>query len=733
MSLQGTFDPSTESRPAVSYPSSINTLSQSSAEDSLPAVSSYISEFIPSPAGSCTVVRSASTDPAYSGERAIKLTQTNAAFPPNAAPTETGVLVLLNPASYPSGAYVSYRVYPVGTGRLVRDRFEISGSSGSDIGATTSCPAGTWTLHTVHVSAVAIANNAAFNGGTARLIIGMQINVAATSGLVCYFDDVLIANAAALPARAWEPANGEPFYVDGQSWLCTGAGSFQGLTLSIGDLVTVSTSLDYGLVDEVDWIQTDVLADPAAALLQKPIGFVGREIGLGDWRIALQILLPEDSSSRWGIARWGQTIWSGLAWFDLTDYLRGMSWKRGATSVGSRPEVGTAEITLENSQLQFSPWNGISAFQEATIVDPVGTVQPGAFGPGTLMRLTAYSPSGMIEPVHDPENLDPDSPDAWVGVFAGLVSTWDDSTVELGADRFVTITLVETLSSIAQVDEPALSSPVGSDDLPAARIQRLLDAAPFKYGTIVDLFDYQLASTEYELQSTLMAQNRVSELYLTADSVDGVIRSGRDGRLEFYNQYPLQQWYVDGNGIRQGPDRTRIGRLTPQEAIGVDVFGVPYVGDSLSTANDDEVIVNQLSFAFVGGSVRQLSDGISLRLYDPVSFGRSDLICQSTALLDEIMGRLLSVRARLALRLDAVELHSRLYGGLSALLSIDVDDVIDVGLPPLLEGYEGVVEAADVLGMEHFLIPLPAGGVVWTANYSLGLQGSLLLTPVEEP
>lgn len=724
MSIVGTFDPSLEARPAKGFPSSINQLANSSSELGLPSGAAVY--LFDNPAtSSASVAWSASSDPAHTGERAIKLTYSSLGFPPQLIPTEVGVKIPVTVADYPSGMFLSAWVYPVGSAfgaRLAPKRTTDAQKTGSGF-AFQTCLADTWTRVTGWVSAIQLST-LAVGGVTEVVIYGL---VGAASGAAVYVDDVMPVNqASGAGTPDWEPADGEPFYVNGDSWLVTGLDTFEGLSLSPGDLITAGTLLDYALVGDVDWVQTDVLADIGSAVVQPPIGIVGVPLGVGDWRFALQILLPEDAASRWGVARWGQSIWSGLAWFDITSFLRGASWSRGATSVGSRPEVGTCDLTLENRNLQFSPWNGISSYRNSTVVDTEGVVQPGFFGPGTVLRLVGYSPTGQVEPFFDPTELDTASDDRWVSMFTGIVSSWGDVSVEKGADGFVEVSLNETFSTLARADAPALGSPVGNDDLPGARVDRLLQAAGWSFGPVVDELDYVTGSSaDYLLQSTVMAQPRISELYLTADSVGGVLRSDRLGRAVLYNVYPNRLPV----GITRGPDRNRIAGIGPLVFEDVDDYFPAYVADSVKSANDDEVIVNVVNYARVGGSVRSARDEQSVSRYEAeIVAQRSDLIGKSDVLVDRIIADIIDSRSRLALRLSELGVHSRHEGSCSLLLSLDVDEVIDVVLPPLLEGYTAIVSGASVLGMSHDLTPAGPNGLVWTATYSFGLQGPLTLT-----
>lgn len=113
----------------------------------------------------------------------------------------------------------------------------------------------------------------------------------------------------------------------------------------------------------------------------------------------------------------------------------------------------------------------------------------------------------------------------WVPQFTGRVESWVETTSALGRERFVTIELQETVGWLAGVDKNAVPSLQGGGESPALRFDRLLDDAGWTYGFHVD---YAVTPTP-TLQSTDLAENRLAELHLTADSSDLWFRSHRSG------------------------------------------------------------------------------------------------------------------------------------------------------------------------------------------------------------
>ena len=555
--------------------------------------------------------------------------------------------------------------------------------------------------------------------------------------------------------------------------------------------------------------------DITAALQTKPAG--GFTLGLGDWKLSLELLVPSADGARWGIALWDVAEWpsagsaSSIGWRDVSQYVRGISVARGATSVGTRPENGVMEVTLDNAGYRFSPWNAATSWNGIVFTDPTGSIVPSYFGPGTIIRLSVYSPSGQLDPITSPDNLDPASSRSWVPIYTGVVASWSDAVIEGGADSFVTVRAEETLSALAQTIDPPVSL-VGDGELPVPRLTRLLEAARWRFGPIIDRYSEPLPSSELSLQATQMSTNRISECYQVADTVGAVFRSDRSGFPTIYNRFgpdtptgirsgpdsgaitglaavgsigSAPKWSADVSSVGNeandraleilrgtasknvtpdpattGPAQTgerwtfsptddpsaiywfeadpassvmwaevRLGWASNRDTPGVRSIAapglvVPYVADSVSTVNDDEVIVNTATLGNKGGASVTRSVDESVDVYDIRAKMNTDLMGTSTALLELLVDIELEFRSVLALRLESLQIHSRHLGGLSALIGIDVDDALPVGLAPLIPGYAFEVPQAQILGMVHTIEPVP-GGVIWVGDYQLGLQSPL--------
>lgn len=861
MTIIGSFDPSTEDRPSGSVSGSPNLVANSSAELSNPATA--VGDFD----------LAWSTEQARTGAYSTKVTVDTSNAGTNAW--------LYVPVSCPGGAnhYASVHVYVAPGSPLIGQTI--------NLGYTTALtPPGATFGFVFAAGWQRIAVNLVSNAAN-YLWLGVPVSSTLTNGGVFYVDDWQCSLDSG-PLDDWQPANGEPFFFNDQRWVSTGDDTFQGQAVTTGDILTVyDAEFAYSLDSEVSWAVTPIIANVAEALQVKPLPGHGIPLGMGDWRVAVEILLPEDATSRWGIAKWGESRWGGIAWFDLTPYVRGAEWFRGAAQFAGRPEVGVLDFTLANEDRQFSPWNGVTAWNNATVIDDAGIVQPGYFAPGTIVRVVAFSPSGSAKPLTDPPGINvviddefdtfdgavwqevfgtgpsgsisggvitfdgassegietivapslsdatltfklteyptdaffgfgdydegffisggtwfnfvgsftpeglwfrirddgtasyyetsadgvtwvthatdapsglskdvraypssgtlkidsitltyptgtvaPDSPDSWVPQFTGVVESWADETVGVGADSFVNVTVVETISVLASIDDNALLSVVGNDDQPAARIQRLIDAVPaWRYGDVMDDFyeiDPFLTATDYRLQSTDMAANRITEVYLTADSTGTVVRTDRSGALTIYMN---PETNVSASGIKRGPEKVGLVKLSPAYNIAGEFFEAPYVADSVKVANDDESIVNEVRLTYVGGLERSDSDELSVRQYGARPYTRSDLICKDNDLLDHLIEKYLAARARRPLRITSLQLHSSHEATLPAIIALDVHDVITVVLPPL-PGYQVISSGNSIDSLTHRLTPLNGAEPIWTVDVTFGIQSGIENNPI---
>lgn len=434
------------------------------------------------------------------------------------------------------------------------------------------------------------------------------------------------------------------------------------------------------------------LLTPPTNRIGAPVGYV--DTNTHDWFMVVEMLLPTPINRWWGpyhdapASQWGTAKWADLAWVDVTGFVRGMEWRVGSDEYNGRPVVGVADIEFDNADRRFSV---LDLSTEAS-----SGIKSDNRQPGTLVRISCVADASTHA-------------DGWIPMFTGIVESWGpEETLGVGADRFITITAVDTVSALAKIDENALASVVGDGDTPGERIGRLLDAADWPYG-----FDDVATAAGFtdgavQLQSTDMANNRLTECYLTADSVGLVFRSGRDGRAWLGEPYNRNTGYLS----IANPYRTPFYGLSslhfrPDETGSA----ITYVADSLATLNDDYGLYNEAQLAFVGGSV--------LTYYlttQPVTnrriYKRTDLICKNTGGLARAATEVLTAATQ-PYRPDHVTIDHAHPGVLPALMCLDVDDG-DVYVHP--EPAEYPRSLVEISYIEHRFTPLNEAESRWTAT-----------------
>lgn len=530
----------------------------------------------------------------------------------------------------------------------------------------------------------------------------------------------------------WEPTQTSDYWFpEGDWWEVSAPGSFDGLALNSGDIIEV--------VSEGFQIYAPVLqnarfaiaqhgVDPLETLIRsKPAAGHGLAMGYGDWRFAVEIALPSEEGSQWGGMTWGSSYWAELEWQDITAWVRGCSWRRGTSTWNGRPETGVLDLTLENLDREWSPWNPVTSFRDSVMLGENDEVLPGFLGAGTLVRVVCHSPSGMIDPIGDPGTLDPTSEHSWVQQITAEVESWDDETSARGIDGLAQVTAIETISRLAKVDENELDRVVGTGEYPNQRINRLLDAANWPYGNVNELYSaFTVDGATQKLQSTLMGLNRLAEVFLTADSTALSVQCGRDGRIELRNLFAA----IDGP--RRGPDRALAERAVHGASA---AEGFEYVADSEGLKNDESVINNVVRMSKVGGTQYEFISEASIARYGRRPYERFDLICKDNAMANYVaylyfVDRVIKNPIRLR-QLSVHGLHPNTY---PALIGLDVRDKIDAVLPAL-GGKETEVRGAAIDSMTHTVTPRRGGadGVVWRCDYTFGVADSLKLVDAGSP
>lgn len=440
------------------------------------------------------------------------------------------------------------------------------------------------------------------------------------------------------------------------------------------------------------------------ALLQQPpeIGR-GHAIGVGDWYLSVEALLPADELSLWGVAVWGEETWNTLKWVDLTPYCRGLEWVRGSDEPYGRARVGELALTLDDRDDRWSPWNP---------APPSGGVS--FFGPGTVVRVGLRSATDTRA-------------SGWIPQITCVVDSWGQTyTTANLADRYIDLVAYETLRELAQIDDNALPGVVGGGEQPPERLERLLEAAQWPYGLKIEAQNV-IGSTAFPLQSTDMANNRLAECYLVADSCDAYFVTDRTGAALLTSpEYigvigsadpevlPLVDfsWFVQGDGDLC----PTIGLSTNDNAVttgGANRLYAEYIPESFMSGPNDRNVVNDARYSRVGGTQQVHEQLTSIGKFGRRTLVRNDLIVNNDAAVLQIAFYTSIRRALNVMRITAIETDTLNHPDDYALALLCVDYYIETTVvPPTGFDYSPTVFlSARVATVRHRVVPHGPDGV----------------------
>lgn len=305
---------------------------------------------------------------------------------------------------------------------------------------------------------------------------------------------------------------------------------------------------------------------------------VGQLLGSGTNRFAVQAAYVPTASAKLGSFTLGTSKLTDATWQDITGAVMSCGWERGNTS-GQRPMAGQLTLTLRNDTRTYSP--GVSTY----------------FAPGTMVRVVCGDPTviGSVQ-------------------FTGITQSWDEYFD--GGVRFVTVVALEPMFMLGDVNQAAVVA-IGSGDSLTQRVQRIADAAGFPFALETNRGSGLAGSQTF--QATTLAQEALTEAYLTVDSVDGVLFSTKAGKLGVCERaaFYVSSAYALGNTI----------------AIR---------SDELTTTNDDRILVSEVTLARAGGTEQTFTQSGFAARYRTSSFSRNDLITNSDTDLATVASGLLA-------------------------------------------------------------------------------------------
>jgi hypothetical protein len=277
---------------------------------------------------------------------------------------------------------------------------------------------------------------------------------------------------------------------------------------------------------------------------------------------------------------------------DISPYVLSFSISRPSSREQQSPLVtaqpGTCSVTLDNSDGRFDPDNLAGPYVAAGVTQ----VRPMA---GVRIRA-AYA--GVTYPL-----------------FRGYADSWAGGqvTYSAGYDE-VTLSATDAFKVFAGQSLAELGTPAGDGELSGARITRILDAAAWNTG------DRLVAAGDSPLQATSLGDTVLSLLQLTSDSELGELYMDASGRVVFRNRHAIL---------------TEARSATVQAVFGdlpgtVQSAGTELAYASVSRADDDTTLANDVQVTNAGGTTQEVTDSASVTKYlYPRTFSRQGILLET--------------------------------------------------------------------------------------------------------
>lgn len=445
--------------------------------------------------------------------------------------------------------------------------------------------------------------------------------------------------------------------------------------------------------------------------------------GDAGWRIAVQLLVPS-GAARVGLAKVGQARVSTYEWLDITPWVVGLEWRRGAGVSNGWPhyDVGVLNMTLGNEEHRFSQWRNEGLWTpEGNILDT--SLINREWGPGAIVRVVTFQPGASTDVYYGASSTISVVTHEWEPLFTGRVETWDDEVGYNDADT-VSVTVVETIADLAAIDAEGIS-PIGAGETALPRLARLLSGV-WEFGGVED--QWLTADDIGTLQATAMANNRLGEIHLTCDSTGVAIRAHRGGWLVLGGPQDLDGYDPPSTGTFVVRFTNSLSAPPLSDSTWFGASQDAYYNAPVTISSGTDRIQNDVTLARVGGTAQNYSVNESISAYGRQSYRRNDLICQSDATCLELATR--QAQWQSCMGTNVLPYYADFEQTLtpSEVTICDQHDVqryLDPGQLSLLDVYDDSdpeTPAVRFVGNIHLIkhnIVRTIDGIVWTTSISI--------------
>lgn len=377
-------------------------------------------------------------------------------------------------------------------------------------------------------------------------------------------------------------------------------------------------------------------ADPTAAKLSVQVGIKNAAQSVWD---------APSPALGWDGASWDDDDYA--IWVDVSDRARALDWDRGSTDpISAATEVGTAAVTLANTDGEVSPWATTGPFTNPVDSSPVwdssswDVETPGAnasmIRPNTPVRFGVTLSDGT-----------------WLPFFTGLIESIEEGTDDDGVDAWVTITIADICSALASITDQADGAGLIAGDDAASMFFALLDDVSFAYDAEVVDTGAAINPTTVPMQVPDPTINRLQAAQRLAASVFAYVIGTSDGRVAMVS-------FSSG-----------VAATLP--TFTNNASGVEFPTPTFTPYSSIDRLLNMASATAVGGVTQSTSDADSIATYGPqanaLGWPRDDLLNANDGDVLALLVAVVNAQANDFLGISAIEVDADLQpAGLFAAL-----------------------------------------------------------------
>lgn len=321
-------------------------------------------------------------------------------------------------------------------------------------------------------------------------------------------------------------------------------------------------------------------------------------------------------------------VWDGteISWDDVTQLVLGATTTRGRDRFESRFKTGIMTLTLDNQSGLFAP--DASTFQ----LD---------LRPGRWARISGRVPS-----------IDA----TWYPMWTGQIDSMGDIYSPGARGVNSSMRCLDFFARFQIDDPPALSVPIGAGQRTDQRVATVLDAAGWPDETPL-WRDLQVGI--HTMPSSTLAQSRLQEMAIAADSEGGGLFIGPTGNVVFKSRDWLE---------------TDPRSITPQWSAGTVASEIAIL--DADTDWSTSRVFGEVRMARAGGSEVTVQDGLSISAYGKRTFRRFDFQLENDAQVSNLADRFLEAFRYDRLRIESVVLYPDTAAAALDLLTTELGDRI---------------------------------------------------------